>query len=169
MANYSPERHTEASTDFSAPGQVKRLRTVTLWKGDHNRCEHGTGVCIASNGWQFNSRGAISPISIAHPTEARFNVIEEWEGPNGPDVMVQWKRKGFRPIAESVGVKPSQSVFDHLAAGALSETEKNLEHKGASHADTTAAVDAQRDKMEATRNALYPPEATEGLKRRGRE
>lgn len=141
--------------------RIAKYETKPMWRGDHRRCSHNAGTCIAARAWiveadSWRIKPHIVPINI----EERAMGMVSYPGQKGRFPESTQSAKGnvdWTPELE--GVTASDQVKKFHIDRHLREVTATLKTDGAKYAEIQAAVKERRDELEAANGLTRPVKA----------
>jgi hypothetical protein len=144
-----------AGTEFNRQG----IRTRRVWKGNHHRCKHETGVCDAKNGWQVNAERLESGkypftrivIDMNMEKRAQGGQVVEYPESTELDPELYYRAKGFRSekeIANAADLKASPDVETFLRGKHLDGIEQEMKHYKAPWSEVQKAKAALNEQFD---------------------
>ena len=131
--------------------RIAKYDTKPMWRGDHRRCNHAGGTCIAARAWiveadSWKIRPHVVPINI----EERAMGTVSYPGQKGRYPESTQTAKGnvdWTPALD--GVTATDQVKRFHIDRHIREVTSTLKTAGAKYAEIQAAVKERRDELEA--------------------
>jgi len=141
--------------------RIAKYDTKPMWRGDHRRCNHNGGTCIAARAWivegdSWKIRAHVVPINI----EERAMGTVSYPGQKGRYPESTQSAKGnvdWSP--ELASVTPTDQVKRHHIERHIREVTATLKAAGAKYGEIQVAVKERRDELEAANGLSRPAKA----------
>lgn len=144
-----------ASIQFYDPTSDQRRRIrfdhKKMWRGDHRKCSHASGKCVAARGWIVEAGSwKVRPHTVPTSIEERAMGTVSYPGQKGRYPEATQTAKGMVDWSDDLAsVKATEEVIRFHIDRHLKELKADLEKQGAKYSEVREALRERREEIEA--------------------